>query len=98
MSALIRTHNLRFWGHENYTSFSPQAAEGLAEEFQVENCPILVDFMEDQANNNYGALPERLYIILDGKFEYIGDPGPKGYKVNEVDDWLNNFRNQKLKQ
>ena len=54
--------------------------------------------MEDQANNNYGALPERLYIILDGKFEYIGDPGPSGYKVNEVDDWLNNFRNQKLKQ
>merc|ERR1712008_396990 len=71
-----------------------KAAEGLSEEFQVENCPIL----EDQANNNYGALPERLYIILDGKFEYIGDPGPSGYKVNEVDGWLNNFRNQKLKQ
>ena len=48
--------------------------------------------MEDQANKNYGALPERLYIILNGKFEYIGDPGPLGYKVNEVDEWLSKFK------
>ena len=32
--------------------------------------PFLVDNMKDEASNAYGAHPERLYIILDGKIVY----------------------------
>ena len=32
--------------------------------------PFLVDNMKDEACNSYGALPERLYVILDGKIVY----------------------------
>ena len=32
--------------------------------------PFLVDNMEDEASKLYGAHPERLYIILDGKIVY----------------------------
>merc|ERR1712156_1243861 len=70
------------------------AAEGLAQKFQVENCPILVDFMDDKANRSYGALPERLYIILNGKIVYMGGVGPMDYKVNEVEEWLQNFKSE----
>ena len=69
-----------------------EAAKGLANEFHEENCPILVDFMEDKANLSYGGHPERLYILLNGKIEYVGDIGPMGYKVPEVNDWLEKFK------
>ena len=32
--------------------------------------PFLVDNMKDEASDAYGAHPERLYIILDGKIVY----------------------------
>lgn len=32
--------------------------------------PFLVDNMKDEASNSFGAFPERLYIILDGKIVY----------------------------
>ena len=70
-----------------------QAAQGLAKEFHEENCPILVDFMDDKANMAYGGYPERLYILLNGKIVYAGDVGPFGYKVQEVNAWLEKFRN-----
>merc|ERR1719225_1783399 len=69
------------------------AAEGLAQKFQVENCPILVDFMDDKANRSYGALPERLYIILNGKIVYMEVLGlwttksmklKNGYKISNL--------------
>jgi type I thyroxine 5'-deiodinase len=31
-------------------------------------CPVVVDPMSNEANNcAYGALPERLYVVLDGR-------------------------------
>ena len=32
--------------------------------------PVLVDNMNDEASTAYGAQPERLYIILDGRIVY----------------------------
>ena len=32
--------------------------------------PFLVDNMRDEASRAYGAHPERLYIILDGRIVY----------------------------
>ena len=53
-------------------------------------CPIVVDTMTDRANKAYGALYERLYIVLDCVIVYEGGRGPMWYKVEEVESWLYN--------
>jgi hypothetical protein len=51
--------------------------------------PTLLDREDNQVNSAYGAWPDRLYIIgMDGKIAYQGGPGPKGFKVNEIEKWL----------
>lgn len=56
-------------------------------------CPILVDKMTGDANRLYGALPERLFIILNDIVVFESKIGPWGYKTEEVYDWLKrNFR------
>jgi len=53
--------------------------------------PFLVDNMKDEACNSYGALPERLYVILDGKIVYQGGPGPIDYDPDELNSWLEKY-------
>ena len=48
------------------------------------SCPLLVDFMEDKANKAYGALPERIYVLMNGKIAYMGGQGPFGYKIMKL--------------
>ncbi|MBM3997749.1 MAG: hypothetical protein FJ303_26935 [Planctomycetes bacterium] len=51
--------------------------------------PTLIDRPDNQVNTAYGAWPDRLYVIgIDGKIAYQGGPGPGGFKVNEVENWL----------
>ncbi|CAH1243408.1 DIO1 [Branchiostoma lanceolatum] len=50
--------------------------------------PLLVDTMDDVANRKYGAWPERLYILLEGRVMYKSMPGPHGYHVHQVRYWL----------
>ncbi|XP_019642502.1 PREDICTED: type I iodothyronine deiodinase-like [Branchiostoma belcheri] len=54
-------------------------------------CPILVDTMDNAAARAYAAIPDRLYIVLDGVCVYRGGPGPDGYHPEEVRDWLQRF-------
>lgn len=54
-------------------------------------CPIVVDTMSDIANESYGALYERLYIVLDEVIVYEGKRGPVGYKIDEVKAWLDKY-------
>jgi len=54
----------------------------------LKDSPILVDRMDDKASISYGALPERLYVIQDGKISYEGGIGPFFYCVEEVDRFL----------
>ena len=51
-------------------------------------CPLVVDTMTNEAALDYGTLPERLYIILDGKIVYAGGRDPWNYKPSEVKEWL----------
>ena len=88
---------------ENY-KWRIKTHEGLKERIEAakvleESCkemnisaPVLVDFMDDRCNKAYGAAPERLYILLNGKIEYFGDIGPFGYKLDEVEAWLKNYQ------
>jgi len=59
--------------------------------------------MLNTANVAYGATPERLYIIKDGRILYQGGVGPFGYDLNVVSRCLDEiitggqFPNDKLK-
>jgi hypothetical protein len=51
--------------------------------------PTVVDKEDDKVNIAYAGWPDRLYVIgTDGKIAYKGSPGPQGFKVGEVEDWL----------
>ena len=52
-------------------------------------CNIVADCMDNIAVKVYGASPIRLYAIEDGNVVYEGAPGPWGYDVNNVENWLN---------
>jgi len=51
--------------------------------------PVLVDGIENRADDLYAAWPERLFVIgKDGKVAYAGKQGPWGFKPEEVAEWL----------
>jgi len=51
---------------------------------------LVVDLMDNNAQLTYKALPERLYIVLDGVVVYVGGKGPFDYLIDEVEYWLEN--------
>jgi len=63
-----------------------EAGEFLAE--IVTNVPVVVDNMEDGNNLGYGARPERLFIVENGKIAYEGAIGPFGYDLEEMEGAL----------
>ncbi|MBM3837878.1 MAG: hypothetical protein FJ398_07920 [Verrucomicrobia bacterium] len=51
--------------------------------------PVLVDDMEDTVAKAYNALPDRLFILnSEGTIAYRGDRGPRGFKVDEMEQAL----------
>jgi Iodothyronine deiodinase len=53
-----------------------------------------IDKMDDSVSHAYAARPTRLYLIgLDGRILYAAEPGPYGFKPNElkhaIDIYLN---------
>lgn len=49
---------------------------------------MVVDNMDDGFEKDYFAWPERLFVIEDGEMQFVGGPGPYGYKPEEVREWL----------
>ncbi|KAF7468063.1 Hypothetical predicted protein [Marmota monax] len=47
-------------------------------------CPVVVDTMQNQSSQLYAALPERLYVLQEGRILYKGKPGPWNYHPEEV--------------
>ena len=53
--------------------------------------PLLVDGIDNRANQLYAAWPERFYVIDEqGTIVYKGKPGPFGFHPEEVERWLAN--------
>ena len=51
--------------------------------------PLLVDPIDNPANQLYAGWPERFYVIDEsGKIVYKGEPGPFGFHPEEVEAWL----------
>ncbi|KAA0202079.1 hypothetical protein HAZT_HAZT011267 [Hyalella azteca] len=61
-------------------------------ELEPVNCPVVVDSESGAACEEYTALPERLFVVLDGKIVYHGAQGPYGYKMAELETWLSNWK------
>ena len=66
--------------------------------FDKINFPVnfFIDTMTNQACNAFGALPERLAVILDGKIEFLGGTGPIGYSIPELENYLMKYKGRKL--
>ena len=64
------------------------AAQILSEFLDSTPCSLAVDSMSDDANRAYGGLFERLCVVQDGRVAYLGQRGPMGYKLEEVQHWL----------
>jgi len=51
--------------------------------------PMLVDPIENPADELYAGWPERFYIVDEkGIIAYKGATGPFGFEPDEVEDWL----------
>ena len=50
--------------------------------------PLCVDLMDNRASFTFGALPERLVVLREGRVEWIGGKGPEEYSVAEMTEAL----------
>ena len=70
--------------HENGAA----CARNLGIEF-----PTLVDGMDNRAEQDYTAWPDRLYLVdRDGKIAYKSGPGPMGFKPPELEAAIHRLR------
>ena len=49
---------------------------------------IYIDQIDNQANLEFAAIPERLAIVKDNKVEFIGGEGPFNYSISSMVDAL----------
>lgn len=83
-------NNIEIQQHKNLIERC-DAAKRLQESCSC-TAPIVVDSMQNEANDAYGAWPERLYIIQQGKIVYEGGTGPYNYNLGEVEKWLEKYK------
>lgn len=66
--------------------------QAIARDFSARHpwsVPLLVDRMDNRADQLYAAWPERLYVIgADGTIAYKGGPGPFEFEPEELEAWL----------
>ncbi|XP_067054969.1 type II iodothyronine deiodinase-like [Acropora muricata] len=68
------------------------AAQKMASSVDLSGFHVTVDTMLNGANIAYGAIPIRLYIVQDKRVAYQGGAGPLFYRMHEVSEWLQKYR------
>lgn len=58
---------------------------------QSRSLPVYADLMDNSVNKAFGALPERLFILLNDEVVYEGGMGPFFYCLDDVKAWLEDF-------
>jgi type I thyroxine 5'-deiodinase len=53
---------------------------------------LVVDNIYNSVEEDYSAYPERLYVIADDMIAYKGKPGPFGFDLAELREFLNEQR------
>ena len=49
---------------------------------------IYIDQIDNRANLEFAAIPERLAIVKDNRVEFIGGEGPFHYSISSMVDYL----------
>ena len=49
---------------------------------------IYIDQIDNRANLEFAAIPERLAIVKDNRVEFIGGEGPFHYSISSMADYL----------
>ncbi len=59
--------------------------------------PTVVDKEDNAVNEAYAGWPDRMVIVgIDGNIVYYGREGPRGFKPDEVEQWLRGFAEAEL--
>jgi len=53
--------------------------------------PLAVDLLENEANVRYAAWPERIYVLHRDRILLKGRPGPTGYVISDLEDFLSKW-------
>jgi len=82
------TGNIDIAEHKNFEERVEACKILLDHKSSGDNYSLMVDLMDNKAGTAYAAMPERLYVVLDGKIVYQGLQGPFGYRLEEVEQYL----------
>ena len=88
--SVLRQNNVEILQHKSLKD-RLVAAELLKKSRRC-SVPVMVDMFDNEATNAYGAFPERLFIIQEGKIVYEGGTGPYNYDLTELQSWLEEHR------
>ena len=83
--------NISIATHKNIEERIKASKNLLVAKGDDEQYEIFVDLMDNKACHQYAALPERLYVILDGKVIYEGKQGPFGYSLSGVEGLITKY-------
>lgn len=76
------------YNEPRYLHEREKVARKYIKEMQI-NVPLVMDVMDNKAEQMYSAFPERLYVVdANNKIIYKGAKGPFGYKPDELRQWL----------
>jgi len=67
------------------------AAKNFATRFEYPTDLLFIDNMQNSVAAAYGAEPERLYAVFDGKLVYCGGMGPYHYDVGELREFVTSW-------
>ena len=87
----IFSGNISIASHKNLDDRIKASQILLESKSSSDNYEIFVDLMDNKACHQYAALPERLYVILDGKVIYEGKQGPFGYSLSGVEGLITKY-------
>ncbi len=63
-------------------------AKDFVQRFEYQ-MPLVVDTIDNPAEESYAAWPERLYVLDEsGQIAYKGGVGPFGFEPDELEAWL----------
>jgi len=82
------TGNIDIAQHKNFQERVEASKILLDHKSAEDNYRLMVDLMTNKAGTAYAAMPERLYVVLDGKIIYEGLQGPFDYRLDEVEEYL----------
>ena len=51
----------------------------------------LPDGIDNTANITFGAEPERLAVLFQGKLQWLGGPGPFKHSVEDLEEYLSSL-------